>query len=256
MNIPIYIGWDPHEMMAWNIAATSIRNNARVYPDIRRLSLSELQMNGRYTRETTHRDGQLYDVVSDAPMSTEHAIARFFVPLLRDYQGWALFTDGDILCRRAIDDLFALTRDADHFAVMCVQHPPMQATNDQVIKKDGAPQHFYARKNWSSVMLWNCGHPANRSLNTHALNNLPGRDLHRFCWLADYEIGELPLEWNWLAGVSEPLLDPAIVHFTLGTPNLPYARASAYDAEWIQFARTAGYRDVRVGYGVSAGGVA
>ncbi len=43
----------------------------------------------------------------------------------------------------------------------------------------------YPRKLWSSVMLWNCEHPANRRLNLQMLNQWPGRDLHAFRWLAD-----------------------------------------------------------------------
>jgi hypothetical protein len=50
-------------------------------------------------------------------------------------------------------------------------------------KMDGQVQTAYARKNWSSFILFNCDHPANRALTLEMVNTLPGRDLHRLCWL-------------------------------------------------------------------------
>jgi hypothetical protein len=32
-------------------------------------------------------------------------------------------------------------------------------------------------------MVFNCDHPANRALTLDLINTVPGRDLHRFCWL-------------------------------------------------------------------------
>jgi hypothetical protein len=45
-----------------------------------------------------------------------------------------------------------------------------------------------------------------------------GKFLHRFAWLEDNDIGELPREWNWL--VTEYPNNPSakILHYTLGTP--------------------------------------
>ncbi len=239
----VYIGWDPHEMMAWNIAQASMQQHAAQYLDIRRLSMEELQARDLYTRPTGVIDNRLYDEISDAPMSTGHAIARFFVPLLQDYTGWALFVDGDILVRRDMHELFEL-RD-NRYAVMCVQHAPGEGGAAYEVKKDGALQQPYPRKNWSSVLLFNCGHPANRWLDREVLNGLPGRDLHRFCWLSDAQIGELPATWNYLVGAGQPQLDPAIAHFTLGTPHLPHAVSSPFDAEWISYGMRCGYSSLR-----------
>ena len=232
----VYVGFDPNEIMAVNAAVASIRLQSLDGPyDIRHLSLSHLSAQNLYLRPTERRDNHLWDVISEAPMTTEHAIARFFVPLLCDYRGWAVFMDGDVLVRRSLSELFAL---ADHTkAIQVVQHPPMTSAID---KKDGQPQTLYTRKNWSSVMLFNNAHPSNRKLTLDLLNGVPGRDLHRFCWLVDSEIGALPPEWNYLVGVSDPQADPAIVHYTLGCPkppssNLPFA------AEWFQSARAAKY---------------
>ncbi len=234
----IFVGWDPGENMAHVIACASIRMNAVRYPQIRRLALAELQAKLMYTRAVERQAGALYDPISQAPMSTEHAIARFFVPWYQQYKGWALFVDGDIICRRDIGELFALADP--RYAVMVVKHAPGEGGASVAEKKGGMIQQPYPRKNWSSVMLFNCAHMGNRSLNAHALNTLPGRDLHRFCWLADEEIGELPAEWNYLVNVSQPQVDPAIAHFTLGTPNIVPSH-TFLDAEWYRYGKMAGY---------------
>jgi hypothetical protein len=75
-------------------------------------------------------------------------------------------------------------------------------------KMDGQFQTRYHRKNWSSVCLFNCDHPANKALTVDLVNSAPGRDLHAFSWLADDLIGELPPEWNWLVGHSAPMRIP------------------------------------------------
>jgi len=45
-----------------------------------------------------------------------------------------------------------------------------------------------------------------------------GKFLHRFSWLDDQDIGELPLEWNWLANEYRVNREAKLIHFTLGTP--------------------------------------
>jgi hypothetical protein len=235
----VFIGWDAAEMKAHLVACQSLHGHAKVRHDVRRLSLDELQAKGLYTRPTRHAArGQLWDVVSDAPMSTGHAIGRFFVPMLCEYEGWALFTDGDVLFR---DDVGRLMEYADDkYAVMVVQHPPMP---EAAIKKDGHIQTSYPRKNWSSVMLFNCAHPANQTLWKTALNQWPGRDLHAFRWLADDQIGALPARFNWLVNVSAPESDPAIVHYTLGTPDVAGHESDPFADEWRAAAKWAGYTE-------------
>jgi len=110
---------------------------------------------------------------------------------------------------------------------MCVKHDhePLEMS-----KMDGVAQGSYRRKNWSSLVLWNCAHAANRSVTLDCVNKMPGRWLHAFEWLRDEQIGALPKAWNWLSGVNEPLLHtPCGIHFTLGGPwfegcqDVPYA---------------------------------
>lgn len=222
----IFLGFDQQERMGWEIARHSLLSTTASPLDIQPLSRETL--GEIYTRPVAHKQGQRWDVISDAPMSTDHAIARFFVPWICGYQGWALFADGDILCRCDIADLFACADD--QYAVLCVQHPPLDAIGE---KKDGAIQLAYPRKNWSSVMLFNCRHPANRLLTPEYVNAIPGRHLHAFCWLQAKEIGMLPPGWNYLVGVNPPMPNPAIVHFTLGLPSLPAHAHDPFAEEWL-----------------------
>lgn len=236
----VYVGFDAQELRTCNIAIASLHGNterSQVHVDrISRLSLFKY-----YARPTSQMPtGQLYDDISDAPMSTDHAIARFFVPFLMNYRGWALFTDGDVLFRDDVRKLFAYADD--RYAVQVVQHPPQM---DEAVKKLGHVQSTYPRKNWSSVVLWNCGHPSNAALTVEVLNAWPGRDLHAFSWLSDDAIGALPSRWNYLVGVSDPDPDPAIVHYTLGTPDMPGHANDPYATEWFFQARHAGYRNLQ-----------
>lgn len=229
----IWIGFDPREADAFAVCrATILRRHTQPIP-VRGLVLEDLQRRGLYTRPVTRDGGQLIDVLSrredySGAMSTEHAIARFFVPHIAR-EGWALFTDGDMLARGNMARVFE--RLDPKFAVYCVKHDhrPNSAT-----KMDGQVQTAYPRKNWSSFMIFNCEHEANRDLTLAALNLLPGRDLHRFCWLDDEEIGELNPAWNFLVGHSDPaaIPDPQMVHFTEGTPSMPGYEEGLYADEW------------------------
>lgn len=228
MNSPpmsIWIGYDDAQAIAFAVARYSIRRFNRTVP-IYGLVLSELRDRGLYYRETTSRDGQLWDAISEAPMSTEFAISRFLVPTLTS--GWALFCDIDVIFRRNVSELFSLARPDK--AVMVVKHDYAQSEG---IKMGGKAQTVYPRKNWSSVMLFNCDHPANDKLTIEYVNSVPGRDLHRFAWLEDHDIGELPAEWNYLVGHSKLNgSQPAVVHFTEGLPNIPGYEKQEYAEEW------------------------
>jgi lipopolysaccharide biosynthesis glycosyltransferase len=236
MKESIWVGFDPREAAAFAVAVHSIKSRLSRRIPVYGLVLKELQASGLYRRPTDsfiNSEGhkQLIDVLSarddyNGAMSTEFAISRFLVPHLAG-SGWALFMDCDMLARSDLTRLFAL-RDPSK-AVMCVQH---QYAPIQTVKMDGQLQTKYSRKNWSSVMLFNCDHPANERLTLDMVNKLPGRDLHALCWLKDDEIGALPIEWNWLAGESEHVQNPRIVHHTLGSPCMSGYEDAPYANEW------------------------
>lgn len=223
MSRSIWIGYEKREAEAFSVARESVRRHLNLPIPIRGLVLDDLRARGLYTRPTEQRDGRLWDMISNAPMSTEFAISRFLVPHLAK-TGWALFMDCDMLARTNLGHVFNGLDPSK--AVYCVKHDHQPVNTE---KMDGQAQLRYARKNWSSFMIFNLAHEANNALTPEFVNSLPGRDLHRFCWLEDDQIGELPREWNFLVGHSDPSIDPKVVHFTEGGPwmdgfeNVPFA---------------------------------
>lgn len=222
MSISVWIGFDPREAAAFAACRQSIRLWNKQLP-VHGLVLSDLRERGLYTRPTERRLGKLWDVISDNYMSTEFAVSRFLVPHLAQ-RGLAVFMDCDMILRTNLARVFDEVSKSK--AVTCVKHVYQPPEGE---KMDGQVQTSYPRKNWSSFMVFNCDHKSNKKLTPELVNSLPGRDLHRFCWLEDDEIGELGPEWNWLPGHSSDNIDPKVVHFTEGGPwftgfeNVPYA---------------------------------
>jgi len=177
--------------------------------------------------EETHTDG-----------SNAFIYSRFLVPHLMGFKDWAIFCDGDMLCRGDILDLWDM-RD-EHMAVQVVKHDyrtkhkrKYVGTSMETINPD------YPRKNWSSVILWNCGHPANRVLTPSYVMTATGKQLHRFEHLMDDEIGELPPEWNWLVTEQPYNAEAKLVHYTLGVPAIEAYRDCDYAQEWLSTKRLA-----------------
>lgn len=225
----VFIGHDRREQAAYDTAVSSLRKKSNGFVDVVPLKLDCLAARGLLRRPMDTR-GQMYDLPSNAACSTEFAISRFLVPILCQ-EGWALFVDCDVVFMGDVAELFALVDPTK--AVMVVKHNQQGGGT----KMDGQEQTSYPRKNWSSVVLFNCDHPANRRLSLQDVNERPGRELHAFYWLHDEEIGDLPLEWNWLVNV-EPIPDqPKIAHFTEGGPWLPYWRGANHDELWFEASR-------------------
>lgn len=224
MGLRVYIGHELREQAAYDVAASTARDfGCEVIP----LYEDRLRYSGVLTRPKDTR-GQTWDINSAAPQSTSFAIARFAVPILA-HSGWALFVDCDVVFMRDPHELLKLADP--RYAVMVVKHAHAPGP-DEDRKMDNQIQTRYARKNWSSVALYNADHFSNRRLNLQMLNQWPGRDLHGFYWLSDEEIGELPAEWNWLVDVQPKPDNPAIAHFTLGTPDMEGHAGSEHANIW------------------------
>lgn len=231
MERSIWIGFDPREAEAFSVCRGSLLRHLTEEIPVKGIVLAQLQCDGLYTRPIERHSGHLIDVLSRRPdyngaMSTEFAISRFFVPMLAK-TGWALFMDCDMLVRRDIADVFKLCDPTK--AVMCVQHEYEPSNRE---KMDGQIQTPYYRKNWSSFAIFNCDHPSNKRLTLDLLNSAVGKSLHAFSWLKDDEIGALPHEWNFLVGHTDETIDPAVVHYTEGLPNMRGYEDSQYANEW------------------------
>jgi lipopolysaccharide biosynthesis glycosyltransferase len=195
--IPVFIGYDPREAVAYHVCANSIIRHASRPVAIIPLALRLFQ---DYTE--THTDG-----------SNQFIYSRFLVPHLMGFTGWAIFLDGDMIVRDDIVKLWELQeQDKD---VMVVKHNYQTRMTKKYLD---SKNENYPRKNWSSVMLWNCGNHPNRKLTPAFVEQATGAELHRFSWIADDRIGELPKEWNWLPDEYGKNADAKLLHYTLGTP--------------------------------------
>ncbi|MES1158901.1 MAG: hypothetical protein ABUL42_03300 [Terricaulis silvestris] len=222
----VFIGWDSREPEAYAVAAHSLQRHASIPLEIIPIKQDELRAAGLYHRER------------DPLASTEFTYTRFLTPHLAGFRGHALFHDCDFLWTGDIAEMLALIDPAK--AVSCVQHdhrPPEET------KMDDAVQTRYPRKNWSSLMLFNCAHPSTRKLDVETVNRESGAYLHRMQWAADDEIGAIPETWNWLEGwcAAQPGETPKVIHYTRGGPWFEkwqdVAFAELWREEWARARR-------------------
>jgi hypothetical protein len=210
--IRVSIGYDPREAIAWSVLAFSIHRRASAPVTIAPLMLSQL--------------GGILSRQRHPLQSTEFAFSRFLTPHLSGYEGWSVFMDCDMLMLDDIAELWAL-RD-DRYAVQVVKHDHQPR---ETVKFLGQPQTGYAKKNWSSVMLFN--NARCRALTPEYVNRASGLELHQFKWLGDDAlIGELPRRWNHLVGYYAPSPDAALVHYTLGGPYFAEYRDCEHGEAW------------------------
>ena len=204
--LPIYIGWDAKESTMFNMCVYSIRKYASIPVEIYKLDRRRLQALQIYKREEV--PGQ---------QATEFAYSRFLVPYLQHFQGHALFMDCDMLLTADILELFRFADDER--AVQVIKHK--EYVPKLSIKMDGVAQPVYPRKNWSSAMLFNCGHISNSILTPDFIDTQSGSYLHRFSWLRDQEIGELLSTWNYLCDEGWNWQEaPSLIHYTNGHREL------------------------------------
>jgi lipopolysaccharide biosynthesis glycosyltransferase len=195
--IPIFIGYDPREAVAYHTCVNSIIRHASQPVAIVPLALNLLE-----GYQETHTDGSNHFIYS-----------RFLVPHFMGFQGHAIFMDGDMIVRDDIVKLWAMKDFAKDVQVVKHNYQTRMTT-----KYLGSPNENYPKKNWSSVILWNCNSYPNRCLTPGYVMKSTGAHLHRFAWLDDTRVGELPPEWNWLPDEYGPNPDAKLLHYTLGTP--------------------------------------
>ena len=218
--LKIYIGWDSREDIAYQVARQSLIDTTHANIDIVPIKQNNLRRDKIYTREI------------DLLASTEFTFTRFLVPYLNNFKGWALFCDCDFLFLEDVQQLFSLADPK--YAVMVVKHD-YRPKNKK--KMDGQDQLQYPRKNWSSLILWNCAHPSNAVLTARKVSDpaTTGAFLHRFQWLKDEVIGTVPTPWNWLVNWYREPQDgtPCALHFTEGGPWFHQYKNTEYAASWF-----------------------
>jgi lipopolysaccharide biosynthesis glycosyltransferase len=215
-TLRIFIGYDPHEVLAYHVLAHSIIARSSQPVSIHPIKLEQL--------------GDVFGRERNPLQSTEFAFSRFLTPYLAGYEGWALFMDCDMLVLEDIANLWEL-RD-DKYAVMVAKHDYTPRSEKKFL---GQVQTQYEKKNWSSVMLMNCAKC--KALTPEYVNTKTGLELHRFHWLESEDlIGDIPLKWNFLVGEYDPVPESEIanLHYTLGGPYFDEYKNSDYADIWFK----------------------
>jgi lipopolysaccharide biosynthesis glycosyltransferase len=209
--IPIFIGYDPNESVAFHTCSSSIIRNTSEPVAIIPLALNLLN-----NYKEVHNDG-----------SNTFTYTRFLVPYLTKYFGHAIFLDGDML---VLDDIVNLwNMRSNNYAVQVVKHNYKTKSKIKYLNNHNAD---YPKKNWSSVMIWNCSHAKNKFLTPISIAESTGEILHRFTWLNEDEVGDLPLEWNWLSDEYGTNEDAKLIHYTLGIPDFKQFSNVVYSDLW------------------------
>jgi len=213
--IPVYVGFDPREEIGYHVFCSSVLNNTSA--PVSFIPLDQRTLGGDYQRDGTNA----------------FIYSRFLVPYLAGYSGWALFADGcDMLCRGDVAELWAL-RDL-YSAVQVVKHDYKTRHPRKYLGTSmEAPNDNYPRKNWSSLMLINCAHFAWRSLTPENIKEMSGAELHRFEWMKQELVGELPRQWNWLADEYGENSEAKLLHWTAGIPAFPAHADAPHAREWF-----------------------
>ncbi len=211
----LFVGFDPREAIAYHVFCQSVIERATIPVSFHPLHTSMLcGFDGQ-------RDG-----------SNAFIFSRYLVPYLCNFTGWAAFMDGDMVVDVDIAQLQDYQRSFYDKAVVVVQHDyKTRHPRKYIGSKLEAANIDYPRKNWSSVILWNCAHFANRVLMPDYVSEAPPKFLHRFEWLQDKDIGALPEQWNHLVGESAPA-GPALYHFTLGIPGIAHYADDTGSWKW------------------------
>lgn len=221
--IPLYAGFDEREEAGYHAFTSSVIEHSSQPVAITPLHLPMF----RAFYKQGQRDG-----------TNAFIYTRFLIPFLQGYRGWAVFADGaDMLCLGDLAELWSL-RDF-YKAVQVVKHDyKTKHPRKYVGTRMESANQDYPRKNWSSLMLINCGHFAWRSITPESVSEMSGPELHRFGFIEDERIGELPREWNWLADEYGPNPAARLLHWTAGTPAFEhYRNAPHFDAFERQVAR-------------------
>lgn len=215
--IPIFAGFDEREAVGYHAFCASVIKHSSLPVAITPLAMNHF--NGVY--DGGQKDG-----------TNAFIYTRFLVPFLMGYRGWAIFADGaDMIVKDDIAKLWDL-RDPEK-AVQVVPHDyqtkhPRKYIGTQMesVNED------YPMKNWSSLMLINCGHYSWTGINPTSVKYHKGAYLHRFRFIDPEDIGFLPAEWNWLADEYGDNPSAKLLHWTAGIPAWPHYKDAPHAQDW------------------------
>jgi hypothetical protein len=222
----IYIGFDSSnygQQIAWDVCKRSMLKNCSDPNKINIIKLVKSDLIDKDIFKRTDNDG-----------STEFTYTRFFVPYLNNYMGYAIFVDSDFLWECDVLELFEKYVNST-CAVSCIKHKYTQC-NDK-FKMDGKKQEWYPKKNWSSLMIYNCSHiNVKKNLILENTNTKSAKWLHRMMWCDEEkgEILEIPRSYNYLVNYYHEGPIKAL-HFTDGGPWHPGYEDVTYGNRWLKY---------------------
>jgi hypothetical protein len=217
--VRIFVGYDPREAIAYHVFCQSLIEHSNAPLIITPLALTHL--NDIYREK--HEDG-----------SNQFIYSRFLVPHLSNFLGTSLFFDGDMIVETDIvGEIIKLTQNSDK-AVHVVKHDYKTKFSTKYF---GNKNENYPRKNWSSVIAFNNVHIRNRLLTPEFVAAQTGAYLHRFSWLDDDQVGDLPIAFNWLVGEYPTNKNAKLLHYTLGIPSIQGFQNSNQADQWFRYLR-------------------
>jgi hypothetical protein len=198
----LFCGYDQREAPGYHVFCASVLHRASIA-----VAFTPLHSRGR------------------AEGSNAFTMSRFMVPWLMGYKGRAVFADAaDMVCledvRKLQDIMEAMSADK---SVLVVPHA--YKTRNRV-KYIGTPMESpntdYPRKNWASLMVINCEHPAWREAHPDNLTAVHMGHYLELRHLPDESIGRLEDRWNVLVDEGQDPHRAAILHWTAGIPGFEY----------------------------------
>lgn len=213
--IRLFCGYDPREAIGFHAFCESVIEHTSV-------PVSIIPVKGE------QRDG-----------TNAFTYQRFLVPHICGFQGFAIFADAsDMLLRHDLAELWE--QRESWYAMKVVKHDYKTRNPRKYVGTEmEAANEDYPRKNWSSVILWDCSHYMNRCLTPEYVAKSTGAHLHRFEWLPEERIGELPKVWGWMPDEYGENQSAKLLHWTAGIPGFYHYRAAPHSEEWQRAVRKA-----------------
>ena len=214
--LTLYVGYDPREAAVFHVFCQSVIEHA----------------SGPVAFVPLHKPMLAYfDGQRDG--TNAFIYSRYLIPQMQDFTGHAIFCDGDM---HVTEDIYELWNLRNESAVQVVPHDYRTKNPRKYIGTPIENDNIdYPRKNWSSVVIWNCGHPSNKILTREFVEDAGGEFLHRFKWLNDHEIGHLPVTWNHLVGEYPENREAKLYHHTLGSPGFNHYRDCESASQWNEY---------------------
>jgi hypothetical protein len=167
--------------------------------------------------------------------SNSFTFSRFLVPYLMGFKGHAIFADAsDMLMLADIAELDALFNPG--YALQVVQHPDYSSRHARKYVGTGmeCDQSNYDRKNWASLMLINCEHPAWGISNPLRIRQMAPLDLLQLRFALSAEIGTLDSKWNRLVDEGHPVESAAVLHWSSGIPGFTHYANAPGAEHWFE----------------------